>query len=96
VADAFFNYSDSYEVYEFMIRNIADDDEKVREVAAEWFTKAFGHDTLLPWLAKAYASAPFAVRRRFENLFHPFLPRLFHDRTYGYRFRLAWLTGGAR
>jgi len=91
--DAFFHYSDRYEAYEFMIGNLLDDEARVREVAMEWFSKAFTHDSLLPWLIRAYQSAAFPIRRAFEKRFTPYLPRLFSDPEYGYRFRIAWLTG---
>lgn len=91
--DSFVNYSDTYEVYEFVLGELVSDDEKIREAVVNWFTKAFGHDILLPWIVKAYHNAPFPVRRAFERSFTGQLPALFNDELHGYRFKVAYLTG---
>ena len=94
--DAFINYSDTYEVYEFILGELTEEDEKIREAVVNWFTKAFGHHILLPWIVKAYHNAPFPVQRAFERHFADQLPALFQDERYGYRFKVAYLTAGGK
>lgn len=90
--DSFVNYSDIYDSYEFMLSQILNENEKIRTAVSEWFAKAFKHDILLEWIINAYDNSPFEIKRAFEISFAPFLPRLFGDKKYGYRFKLAYIA----
>ncbi|MGP1561422.1 MAG: HEAT repeat domain-containing protein [Helicobacteraceae bacterium] len=91
--DVFVNYSDYYPAYEFMLGELTSPLPKVKQAAADWFRKAFKRDILLPWILESYKNSPFSAKRLFETEFNAFLPKIFGDETYGYRLKLAFITG---
>ncbi len=90
--ETFVNYSDIYDSYEYMMSQVLSNNEKVQESVDNWFAKAFKHDILLPWIIEAYEKNSFEVKREFEKRFADFLTRLFGDKRYGYRFKLAYVV----
>jgi hypothetical protein len=93
IIDSFTNYSDSEEAYSFMLSQITQENDKIRNSAIEWFEKAFNHQILLPWIADSYYNANFKTKRFFENFFTKELPKLFYDERISYRLKLCYLKG---
>jgi hypothetical protein len=91
IIDSFTNYSDQEDVYPFILAQILDPHEKVRQEAIAWFSKAFKHNILLPWILSAYKEVDFNLKRTFENIFADDLPKLFHDTDVGNRFKLSYI-----
>ena len=91
IVDSFANYSDSEEVYSFMLSQITNENNKIKKSAIEWFEKAFAHQILLPWIANSYHDADFKTKRFFENFFAKELPKLFYDERISYRLKLCYL-----
>jgi len=91
IIDSFSSYSDYEKVYPFMLSQIVEENEKIKNSAIEWFEKAFEHQILLPWIVDSYVGADFKTKRFFEKIFAKELPKLFYDERISYRIKLCYL-----
>jgi len=92
IIESFVNYSDFYPAYEFMLSQLESKSQKIQKACIDWFSKAFKRDILVPWIVESYKNSPFKIKRLFERKFYKHLPKLFFDKVYGYRFKLAFLV----